>query len=85
MTASHEHTSDPKPHANAQKVSVGRIVLYHTPGGLIRPAIVTEVHSEDCVSLVAFNDPRGAAVPNTSVVKSEKGHEANTWIWPPHA
>lgn len=65
--------------------SVGRIVHYRsygTPGGEypseVRAAIITRVHSEECVDLCVFN-PTGMFF-NTSVTK---GDGPGQWNWPP--
>lgn len=68
--------------------TVGRIVYYKrygTPGGEhkseISPAIITRVHTDECVDLCVFN-PTGLHF-NTSVMRDEEGR-GGTWDWMPY-
>lgn len=67
------------------KPTVGRIVYYKsfgTPGGEFnsedRAAIITRVHTDDCVDLCVFN-PNGFYF-NTSVLRDETG-KPGSWDW----
>lgn len=72
-----------------QKPTVGRIVHYQaygTPGGeyasVPRAAIVTQVHSDECVSLCVLN-PTGQFF-NQSVNYSAEP-KPGCWNWPPRS
>lgn len=68
--------------------TVGRIVYFvaykePTPEGraIIRPAIIVEVHSDECVSLEIFGDP--SCPYRSSVMHSDGGTNLHTWHWMP--
>lgn len=76
---------------NTIKPTRGRIVLFFTQDsngkGVTLPAIITHVHSDDCVSLVAFSAFSdiesllpGGTRPVTSVLYDER-QLLNTWRW----
>jgi hypothetical protein len=72
-----------------QKPTVGRIVHYQsfgTPGGEFKPnaraAIITEVFTDQCVSLCILN-PTGMFF-TTSVERSDEPAPGR-WNWPPRA
>lgn len=78
---------------NTIKPTVGRIVLFQTEDTngkqVTLPAIVTHVHSDDCISLVAFSAfsniaglLAGGTRPVTSVLYDER-QQLNTWRWMP--
>lgn len=69
------------------KPTVGRIVHYQsygTPGGeyksLPRAAVITDVHSDTCVSLCIMN-PTGLFF--TTSVNFDSGIRPGCWNWPP--
>lgn len=73
-------------------ITVGRTVLYtlpasHPSAGKIRPAIITEVWSPECVNLHVLLDPWDAPLePNdqssvTHDISATPAHR--TWHWPP--
>jgi len=69
-----------------QKPSVGRIVLVGestTPDTTVEhAAMITRVHSENCVNVTVFPDG-GLPYPKTSVVLSEDGSPRDYhWRWP---
>lgn len=75
-----------------QKPSVGRIVLFRSNqikdvgfDGAEVPAIITAVHSDDCVNLTVFRDAQDP-VPITSVNYAEDFEASGqglAWRWPP--
>ena len=74
-----------------QKPTVGRIVHYQAHGSpdgthksVPRAAVVTEVFSDECVSLAVLN-PTGMYF-NTSVQLDEsETPRGGTWRWPPRS
>lgn len=74
-----------------QKPTIGRIVHYQAHGSpdgthksLARAAVITEVFSDECVSLCVLN-PTGMYF-NTSVQLDEAVvPRGGTWHWPPRA
>lgn len=71
-----------------QKPSIGRIVHYFPAGasGQAYPAIVTCVHSDECVNLFVFDDgttPTPDAGPITSIARRQAEGEESCWDWPP--
>lgn len=73
-----------------QTPSVGRIVHVHVALGVARPAIITCVHSESVVDLIAFNveEPVGnnivRHVPVQPWMHAARGEAIGNWFWPPH-
>lgn len=65
--------------ANPIVPSVGRVVLYVQTDSHITSALVTRVHSENCINLMAMIDGEGAQ-PRTSVSYDE-GKGTGTWHW----
>ncbi len=62
-----------------QKPSIGRIVHYQSAPGVSVPAIITRVHSDECVNVTVFPDAHPPCV-ETSVVL---GTGERMWCWPP--
>jgi hypothetical protein len=70
------------------KPSIGRIVLYITPDGEIRPAIIVRVWSDTCVNVKVFEDPANECEIEghhcSSVTYSEAEYAMpRSWHWPP--
>jgi hypothetical protein len=68
------------------KPSLGRIVIYVTPGGEERAAIVSGVGEDGRVDLHAFTPGIAALQPYSNVPQHEEGTCAgrlHTWNWPP--
>lgn len=72
-----------------QVPSVGRMVHYQafgTPGGehpsVPRAAIVTAVHSDECVSLCVLN-PAGMFFSQSTNYDGSESPKGGTWHWPP--
>lgn len=70
-----------------QTPSIGRIVHYHsygTPGGEYKPepraAIITAVHTPECVSLCILN-PTGMFFTTSVNLAAEP--KPGCWTWPP--
>lgn len=66
------------------KPTVGRIVHFNpgTPEAETFPAIITKVHSEQCVNLEVFGLGVGNKYP-TSVLHEASAGGAMRWSWPP--
>lgn len=65
-----------------QVPSVGRIIHLFRPGRTEPdPAMITRVHSDDCVNLMVLPD-QGMPYPMTSVLWGDTG-EGTRWVWPP--
>lgn len=68
------------------RVTIGRIVHYYD-GIRVRPAIVTTVHSSECVNLMVFCEGSyPPLVTRTSVIHDaadDREPAAHTWHWPP--
>lgn len=62
--------------------SVGRVVLYVQTDSHVTSALITRVHSEDCINLMAMIDGDGA-FPRTSV-QYDEGKSQGTWHWMPY-
>lgn len=63
------------------KPTIGRIVHYQLTERRILPAIITAVHSEECINLQVFGDPSSGdpnVIGRTSVVRGERIGE---WDW----
>ena len=72
-----------------QAPSVGRIVHYQAHGSAdgtypkkARAAIVTDVHTDTCVSLCVFN-PTGMFFHTSLVLDESEDPSGGTWHWPP--
>lgn len=64
---------------------VGAIVNFNPGGDEPRPAIVTLVHSDDCVNLVVFRDATldyGAGTAAEMRSSIYRGDEAGQWSYP---
>lgn len=59
--------------------TVGRVVLFVDYGSHVTCAMVTRVHSDECVNLMVMHDGQ-TPTPRTSVVYDETG-EPGTWHW----
>lgn len=75
--------------ATKQVPSVGRVVHYQafgTPGGehpsVARAAIITAVHTDECVSLCVLN-PTGMFFNASTVYDGSEQPKGGTWHWPP--
>lgn len=67
-----------------QKPSLGRIVLVNPHGATNElPAIVTAVHSDDCINVRAFSDNSDNPLWVTSCTPQESNPEGYGWRWPP--
>lgn len=67
-----------------QKPSLGRIVLVKPHGHDAElPAIVTRVHSEDCINVAAFLDNSSSVMPVSSCTPQETNPDGYGWRWPP--
>lgn len=64
------------------KPSIGRIVHVKDSRGVVCAAIITEVHSDDCVNVTVFH-PNGPSYNVTSVIFAEELVDKNQWSWPP--
>jgi hypothetical protein len=78
----------PKPKVQDDTPKSGRIVMYVTVAGTIRPAIISKVHDEKTVDLTVFNSEGSVAVQH---VKHESIEQewiedatdiAGSWHWP---
>jgi len=72
--------------ARAEKLTLGRTVLYRMPSGQQRPAVVVAVHSDACCNLQVFTDGAndGAAYAQGIywATSCSLGAAPGTWAWP---
>ncbi len=80
------------------KPSIMRMVLFVMPSGAIRPAIIHDVHSDECVSLSVFTGANDRTADQgshsgadadpverqTSVMHDQEGKAPRTWHWNEH-
>lgn len=71
------------------KPTVGRIVHYQAHGSpdgthksVPRAAVVTQVHTEECVDLCVLN-PTGMYFNTNTMLDASEAPRGGTWHWPP--